>query len=82
MTHHYTFFPQNVCSRQIDLDIEDGVVHNLRYTGGCNGNLKAVSILCEGMQAKDIVEKLSGIHCGASPTSCGDQLAQNLRTLL
>ncbi|MDO5112192.1 MAG: TIGR03905 family TSCPD domain-containing protein [Clostridia bacterium] len=80
--HHYTFYPQNTCSRQIDLDMEDGVVHNLRYTGGCNGNLKALGILCEGMRAQDIVDKLTGIRCGNNVTSCGDQLARGLKTLL
>lgn len=80
--HHYTLYPQNTCSRQIDLDMEDGVVYNLRYTGGCNGNLKALGILCEGMRATDIVEKLSGVRCGNNTTSCSDQLARGLKTLL
>lgn len=76
---HYTLYPQNVCSTRIDLDVVDGRVHNIVYTGGCNGNLKALGTLAEGMPAKELIEKLKGIRCGASPTSCSDQLATLLQ---
>lgn len=73
---HYTYKTQNTCSTLIDFDINDGVVTNLKFTGGCNGNLKAVSALVNGMSAEDIVSKLSGITCGLKNTSCGDQLSK------
>lgn len=79
---HFTFYPQNVCSDRIDVDVEDGVIHNLTYRGGCDGNLKALSVLCEGMRAEDVVRKFSGIRCGANATSCSDQLAQHLKKAL
>ena len=78
---HYTFYPKNVCSSRIDLDIEDNVIHNLRYTDGCNGNLKALGALIEGMTVDEVVSRLSGIRCGGSDTSCSDQLARNLLKL-
>lgn len=79
---HYTFYPKGVCSRMIDLDIEDGRVHNIRYLGGCNGNLKALGALAEGMTIEEVIARLDGIHCGDRPTSCSDQLAQNLKQVL
>lgn len=79
---HYTFYPKNVCSDRIDVDVEDGVIHNLTYRGGCSGNLKALGVLCEGMQAEEVIRKFSGIRCGAKVTSCSDQLAQNLKQAL
>ena len=78
---HYTFYPKNVCSTRIDLDIENGVIHNLRYTDGCNGNLQALGALIEGMRVEDVIKKLGGIRCGGGPTSCGDQLARSLQSL-
>ena len=76
--NHYTFYPMGVCSSQIDLDIQDGVVHNIVYTDGCNGNLKALGALAEGLTVDQVIQKLSGIHCGDNNTSCSDQLAQAL----
>ncbi len=78
---HYTFYPRGVCSTQIDLDIENGVVRNINYTNGCNGNLKALSALAEGMTVENLIERLEGIECGYKSTSCADQLAQNLKSL-
>jgi uncharacterized protein (TIGR03905 family) len=75
-----------VCASQIDFDIveEDGrqVVRNVKFTGGCNGNTQGVSALVDGMAAKDVVAKLSGIRCGYKTTSCPDQLAQALKTYI
>ena len=78
---HYSFYPKNVCSTKIDLDIEDGVVHNIVYTDGCNGNLKALGALAEGMTVDEVIRRLSGIRCGGNDTSCSDQLARALRSL-
>ena len=75
---HYTLYPKGVCSTQIDLDVTDGKIHNLSYTGGCNGNTQGVSRLIEGMDAKEAIKRLEGIRCGMRPTSCPDQLARAL----
>ncbi len=75
----FTYKPRQVCSVQIDMDINDGVVTNVRFTGGCNGNLKAISKLVNGMTADEIEEKLLGNTCGPRPTSCADQLAKAVR---
>lgn len=79
---HYTFYPQGVCSRKIDLDIENGRVYNIHYLGGCNGNLKALGALAEGMTVEEVIQRLDGIHCGERSTSCSDQLARNLKQVL
>ena len=71
---HYTLYPKGVCSTQIDLDVTDGKIHNLSYTGGCNGNLKAL-----GASAEEVIRRLSGITCGYKATSCSDQLARLLK---
>ncbi len=76
---HYTLYPKGVCSTQIDLDVTDGKIHNLSYTGGCNGNLKALGAMCEGASAEEVIRRLSGITCGYKGTSCSDQLARLLQ---
>ena len=76
---HYTLYPNGVCSTQIDLDVTDGKIHNLSYTGGCNGNLKALGAMCEGASAEEVIRRLSGITCGYKATSCSDQLARLLK---
>jgi len=75
---HYTLYPKYVCSVRIDLDIIDGKIRDLEFLGGCDGNLKAMSNLCEGMDAKEAIQRLRGISCGFKPTSCGDQFARLL----
>lgn len=72
---HHTYTPQGVCSTKIEFDIVDGVLHNIVYKSGCNGNLQAVGRLVEGMDAKEAVARLKGIKCGSKGTSCADQLA-------
>lgn len=72
---HYQYITSGTCSRAIDFDIEDGKVHNVVFTGGCNGNLKAISKLVEGMDKEKLIETLRGNTCGFKPTSCADQLA-------
>ena len=76
----YTFFPEGVCSMQIDFHIEGNVITNVRFTGGCNGNLKAISKLVDGMTVEQIEEKLLGNTCGRRPTSCADQFAKAVRS--
>ena len=72
-----TYKTQGVCSRSITFDKdESGKITNISFDGGCNGNLKAISKLCEGMSAEDIAAKLLGNTCGGKPTSCADQLAR------
>lgn len=68
-----------VCSQQISFDIEGNVITNVSFIGGCNGNLKAVSKLVEGMTVEEIEAKLKGNLCGRRPTSCADQLATAVR---
>ncbi len=72
---HYTYYPHNVCPSQIDFDLDAGTIHNIAFIGGCNGNLKAISKLCEGMEADKLVSILKGNLCGRKSTSCADQLA-------
>ena len=73
---HYEYKTENTCSTLIEMDIDGGVVSNIKFTGGCNGNLKAIPVLVDGMKAEDIAARLSGITCGRRPTSCSDQLAK------
>ena len=76
---HYDYKTENTCSRLISLDLEGDVVHNVVFTGGCNGNLKAIPRLIEGWTVDQIEEKLRGVQCGSRSTSCGDQLARAVR---
>ena len=75
----YNFKPQNVCPVQISFDIEGDTVSNISFTGGCNGNLKAISKLLDGMSVDYIESKLKGNTCGFKNTSCADQLAVAVR---
>jgi uncharacterized protein (TIGR03905 family) len=68
------FKPRGVCSKLIRYRVEEGRLTGLQFTGGCDGNLKAVSTLVEGMKIEDVVDKLKGITCGRKNTSCADQL--------
>ena len=75
----YTYKTQGTCSREISFDINNGVITNVSFVGGCNGNLKAISKLVDGLTVDQIEEKLRGNTCGPRPTSCADQLAQAVR---
>lgn len=79
---HYDYKPHNVCSNRIEFDLNDGIMTNLKFTGGCNGNLKAISILTDGMAAEEVIRKLKGNSCGGRPTSCADQLSRALEEAL
>ena len=72
----YKFRTSGVCAQQIEFDLIDGKISNVSFYGGCNGNLKAISILVEGMEPDEISEKLLGNICGSKTTSCADQLAK------
>lgn len=75
----FEYEPQGVCPRMLEFDLqEDGTVKDVVYTGGCNGNLKAVSKLVDGMQADKVIELLKGNTCGLKGTSCADQLTKAL----
>ena len=71
----YNYKTENTCSTNIKVEIEGNIVRNIEFTGGCNGNLKAISILVDGWTVEEIEEKCSGITCGRRPTSCADQLS-------
>ena len=73
---HYDDKTENTCSQRIGLDLDGNVVHNVRFTGGCNGNLKAIPLLIEGWTVEQIAEKLLGVLCGRRPTFCADQLSR------
>ena len=75
----YTFTPQGVCSRQIDFELDGDTVKNVRFTGGCNGNLKAIGKLIEGENVDKVIGILEGNTCGFRQTSCADQLTIALR---
>ena len=74
----YEYRPKGVCAAKINFDIEDGIVKNVQFMGGCNGNTQGVASLVTGMKVDDAIAKIKGIHCGPRPTSCPDQLATAL----
>ncbi len=76
---NYTYKTKMVCSKEISFDIEGNVITNVKFLGGCNGNLKAVSKLVDGMTVEEIEAKLKGNTCGMRPTSCADQLCLAIR---
>lgn len=69
------YTPRGVCSRSIEVEVEDGIVTKVQFTGGCNGNTQGIAKLVEGMNAEEAIEKLRGIKCGPRATSCPDQLS-------
>ena len=77
-TIQYT--PSGVCSRQMEIDVEDGIIQAVRVLGGCSGNLQGLTSLLKGMRVEDAIQRMEGIQCGMKSTSCPDQLAQALKT--
>ena len=73
---HYRYKTKNVCSSEINFDLEEGKLHNVVFTGGCNGHLKAIGKLVEGMDADQVIALLRGNTCGPNFTSCADQLTK------
>ncbi len=82
MKDQITYTTHGTCSRQIVIDVEDGIVTNVTFVGGCSGNTQGVASLAKGMKVEDVVARLKGIRCGGKPTSCPDQLAQALEQYL
>ena len=74
MTYEYT--PRGVCSRKMIIEIDDGIVTDVKIMGGCNGNLQGISSLVKGMPVDEVIKRLEGINCGFKGTSCPDQLAK------
>ena len=70
-----------VCSKQIDIQIKDGIIQSVVYTRGCDGNAKGIGALIKGMSVEEAIKRLDGITCGKRPTSCPDQLAKVLKQL-
>ena len=70
---------RGTCSSSIELDVEDGIIKSVKFTNGCEGNLKAISLLVAGKRAEEVIALLEGVTCGRKGTSCGDQLAKALR---
>ena len=78
MTKHIEYKTQGTCSRAIVIDVEDDVITNCAFMGGCAGNTQGVAALVKGMKVSEAIERLKGIKCGFRPTSCPDQLATAL----
>lgn len=76
----YEYKTKGTCSQRILFEVEDGIVKNVQFIGGCNGNLKGIGALVEGMHIDDVIARVEGIHCGPRSTSCPDQLAQALKS--
>ncbi len=76
-----TYTPKGVCSRQMIVEAENGVITNVQVIGGCNGNLQGISSLLKGMEVDQAIGRLEGIRCGGKPTSCPDQIACALKQL-
>ena len=73
---------KGTCSTSIDVELKDGVIDSVKFTGGCNGNLQGISALVKGMKPEEAISRLKGIRCGFEPTSCPDQLAHALEEMI
>ena len=78
----YQYRPSGVCSRQITIDVENGVVQNVSFVGGCNGNLQGIGALVKGMKIEDVITRLEHIRCNGKPTSCPDQLVRAMEAAM
>ena len=81
ITKEITFTPEGVCTKQIDISVENDTIRSVQFTKGCAGNTQGVARLIEGMQIDDAIAKLEGIRCGDKETSCPDQLAKALKSM-
>ena len=77
----FNYKTQGTCSSNIELEVEDGIVRDVSFWGGCNGNLQGISRLIKGMPVKEVISRLEGIRCGMRPTSCPDQLCKALHEM-
>ncbi|MBQ3030639.1 MAG: TIGR03905 family TSCPD domain-containing protein [Agathobacter sp.] len=75
----YLYKTKGTCSTQIEVELEGDIIRNVKFTGGCHGNLQAIPKLVEGMTVEEVERRISGIRCGFKNTSCGDQLAKAVR---
>lgn len=75
----YTYKTKGTCSQMISFQVEDNKVTDVKFFGGCNGNLKGIAALVEGMDIDQVIERVEGIKCGMKSTSCPDQLAKALK---
>ena len=76
------FKPSGVCSRKIDIEVNDeGIVESVQFSGGCSGNTQGVALLCKGMKKEEVIARLEGVRCGMKATSCPDQLAKALKQI-
>lgn len=73
---------KGTCSTMIDVELKDGVIDSVKFTGGCNGNLQGIGALVKGMKPEEAISRLKGIRCGFKPTSCPDQLAHALEEMI
>ena len=78
----YTYKPNGVCAQSITFDITNNTVSQITFKGGCDGNLKVLAALAEGMPCSEAIARLAGITCGNRPTSCPDQLAKALSAII
>ena len=78
----HTYKTHGTCSREIQFEVNDGIVSKVKFIGGCNGNLQGIGQLVEGMKVEDVISKLKSIDCGGRGTSCPDQLARALETVV
>ena len=76
-----TYKTEGTCSQLIEIELKDGVIDSVKFTGGCNGNLQGVSALVKGMKPEDVIAKCKGIRCGFKSTSCPDQLCKALHEM-
>ena len=74
--------PKGVCAKMMQIKIREDYIEDVEFVGGCNGNLKGISILVKGMHINDVIPKLSGLPCGSRPTSCPDQLTKGLEAYI
>ena len=82
MNEHISYNTSGTCSRKIDIELENGIVKKVTFSGGCSGNTQGVAALAEGMLIDEAISRLKGIKCGFKPTSCPDQLAKALEAAL
>ena len=80
----FTYTPHGVCSRQIVIDIDENTdtINSVSFMGGCNGNLQGIASLVKGRKPEEVISSLKGIKCGFKPTSCPDQLARALESIV
>lgn len=78
----YQYQTKGVCSRQITIEVENGIVENVTFLGGCHGNLQGIAALVKGMKVEDVIQRLEYIQCNGKSTSCPDQLAKALKKIV